>query len=90
MKTDPIKTIDQLTSRDLELEVRVRSWGGTNIARCNGLTASCTIREEDAAMAVAAKAIKRIAKLQNDPAIALRTPVARHIGGNVWTVTYHP
>lgn len=74
----------------IKLEVRVRHYCGTEIARCNGLTASSTNREEVAVLAVAAKAIKRLAELHNDPAIARRTPVAKHVAGNLWTVTYQP
>ena len=38
------------------LDITVRSYGGTYIARCNGKSASCTMGEDMAALAVAKKA----------------------------------
>lgn len=74
----------------IRLQVTQRYYGGTNIFRCNGKTASCTGNEEDGVERCAAKALAVLAELHQDKSILKRQPVTKHIGGHIWSVTYAP
>lgn len=78
------------TSEPISLEVRLRYYGGTNIARCNGKTASHTGNEDVAVERAAAKALFVIADLMKNPAVVNWPSRVDKIGGGLWRVTYSP
>jgi hypothetical protein len=69
-----------------EFTIKVRMYGGTYIARCNGCTASCTSSEELAARNAAQKHFTRFCIISGFPADQFEQGVKTNSG--VYVVTF--